>query len=92
MRAWIEVGIFDGHRAGLLKLAGVGADDLAAIPDGHKLGFAFAMGQLSVTEVCNLVTMFEKSRLANSNPQSSHVRPSEPRATDRADDDHEDEA
>jgi len=48
--AWLRVGVFDGHRAGLLRMAGVRASDLERLPraEGRPLGFAFAMGQLSV--------------------------------------------
>jgi hypothetical protein len=88
VKAWTEVGVFDGHRAGLLKLAGVEASQIAALVDARKLGLAFAMGELSVREVCNLIALFEGAALGTADPKSSFVRATRPaRARDERSDD-----
>src|SRR5678816_4558920 len=52
---WLDVGIFDGHRAGLLKMAGVTPNQLAALPNARQLGLEFALGRLSVMDVRHAV-------------------------------------
>lgn len=61
VRAWLAVGVFDGHRAGLLRMAGVHPRQLGLVPDGRRIGVAFAMGQLSVSEVWNLILAADQS-------------------------------
>lgn len=51
--SWIHAGVFDGHRAGVLRLAGIMPEDIAGLmyDDERSLGFAFAMGQIGVVDV-----------------------------------------
>lgn len=75
VRAWLDVGVFDGHRAGLLRMAGVGPGDLAALPEGRRLGFDFAIGKLSIAELANLVIVLTAAKDSpGSEGQSSFVR------------------
>jgi hypothetical protein len=74
VREWLDVGVFDGHRAGLLKLSGVEARHLAAVPDARKLGLAFSIGELSVTEVSNLVVIFENAQALTNDGETTLVR------------------
>lgn len=55
VRAWLDVGVFDGHRAGLLRMAGVDPRALRAHPDAKRLGFDFAIGKLSIGEIVRVV-------------------------------------
>jgi hypothetical protein len=49
--AWLDVGVVDGHRAGLLRLAGVTPNQMLRLQDSRNVGVAFSMGVLSVSDV-----------------------------------------
>lgn len=68
VRSWLDVGVFDGHRAGLLRMAGVHPRQLGALPDPRRVGMAFAMGELSVSEVWNLILALEDGPHGDSQP------------------------
>jgi hypothetical protein len=72
VEAWLEVGVFDGHRAGMLKLAGITPDELARAHDPYALGFAFAVGELSIAELRSLVAAFRATGEAD--PRETLVR------------------
>lgn len=74
VRAWIAVGVFDGHRAGLLKMAGVDPQHLAGVPDARRLGVAFALGEVSVSEVKSLIAVLAGSSTQPADPQVTLVR------------------
>lgn len=74
VRAWIAVGVFDGHRAGLLKMAGVEPQHLAGVPDARRLGLAFALGEVSLAEVKSLIAVLGGAETQPGDPQVTLVR------------------
>lgn len=76
VRDWIAVGVFDGHHAGLLRVAGISAGDLARLPEGagRKTGIAFTLGQLSVAEVRNVLDVFSSVGDSLADPLASTIR------------------
>lgn len=74
---WVDVGVFDGHRAGLLKAAGIGAEDLVGLPSHgqYTIGFAYATGELSLDAVIAMLdairtTFPRRSRSVRARPRS----------------------
>lgn len=70
---WIDVGVFDGQRAGLLTAAGICAGDLRGLPSHgqYTVGFAYAMGELSLDAV---IAMLEAIRTTFRRRSSSTMR------------------
>lgn len=75
VRAWLDVGVFDGHRAGLLRMAGITPEDLAAVPEGRRIGFDFAIGVLSLAEITNIVAVLRAAAgVPSTEGQTTFVR------------------
>lgn len=55
---WVECGVIDAYRAGVLKAAGLAPTDLDGLTDdeGRSVGEAFALGHLGISDVVALVT------------------------------------
>lgn len=55
--AWRESGVFDGHRAGLLRAAGITPRDVHRLDElmGTSIGYEFAIGRLSVRDVVGML-------------------------------------
>lgn len=55
---WVECGVIDAYRAGVLKAAGLTPLDLVGLTDdeGRSVGEAFALGELGIFDVVALVT------------------------------------
>lgn len=65
--AWRASGVFDGHRAGLLRAAGVTPRDVQRLDEtmGWSIGYEFAIGRLSVRDVVGMLAAC-KSRSSRS--------------------------
>ena len=73
VRAWVAVGVCDGHHAGLLKMMGIDPRQMASIPDARRLGLAFTLGEVSISEVKNLISILGSAD-ASADAQTTHVR------------------
>ena len=54
---WVECGVYDAHRAGVLRAAGIRPQDIAGIKcqNGVLLGRAYALGVIGLNELVDIV-------------------------------------
>lgn len=57
MMEWVECGVCDAHRAGILRAAGIETAEIRSIvcENGIRLGRAFAVGTIGLSDVVDAV-------------------------------------
>ena len=89
VRSWLSAGVFDGHRAGLLRMSGVTPAQLLALPHARQIGLDFALGRLSVIDVRTLLSnapapekSFVRARALSPDPLDEEPAPDSPSGTE----------